>query len=235
MRRSSVAANAFRPARFLALVWCLSAAFNLPGAASASDVEITRFPEKLDRNCRNGRAKLFDECADQFAMFQNALRRARAEGKVLLISFGAEWCIWCHVFDQYIHGGKTRFTYTFGGPDNPDRKETATIYEKEKKDVTADANALRSYVSTSFVIVHIDGQFAPNGHAVLERTGADGRFDGSIPYVFTVTAKGRFAARLEPARVETRRDGWWDWYRGYSRAALMAHLAELHKAALLPQ
>jgi len=205
-------------------------------AASADDsgTSITRFPETLDKNCRRGRAKLFDECSDQLALFKAAQKRAKAENKVLLVSFGAEWCIWCHVFDQYIHGGKTRFTYTFGTPDDPNVRETATLYEHEKTDVTADASALKSYVSKSFVVAHIDAQFAPNGWAILEKTGADRHYDGGLPYIFTVTSDGLFAAKFQPNRVETRRDGLWDWYRGYDRAGLTTHLSELHKAAVHP-
>lgn len=91
--------------------------------AGSTKPKITRFPEKLNKACRRGRAKLFDECGDQWAMFNAARKRAAAEGKALLVSFGAEWCIWCHVFDQYIHGGKTRFSYTFGSAPvgNPSR------------------------------------------------------------------------------------------------------------------
>ncbi len=199
-----------------------------------AEAEITRFPETLDKNCRHGRAKLFDECSDQLTLFNAALKRSIAENKVLLVSFGAEWCIWCHVFDQYIHGGKTRFTYTFGTPDDPNVSETATLYEKEQTDVSADADALRSYVSRSFVVVHIDGLFAPNGHDTLEKTGADRHYDGGLPYIFTVKADGRFAAKFQPNRVETRRDGIWDWYRGYDRHGLMEQLSELRDAALRP-
>ena len=198
---------------------------------SANAAGIAKLPEHFDKNSRKGRAKLYDECGDQRALFASALKRAGKEGKVLLVSFGAEWCIWCHVFDQYVHGGKTRFKYTYGYPDDPDRRDTSTLHERAKKDVTADARQLESFVAKSFVIVHIDSQYAPHGWTVLKDTGAQSHYTGGIPFIFTVNAQGQYAARLESSRVETRRDGFWDWYRGYSRQGLMAQLDAMHRKA----
>jgi len=75
-------------------------------------IQITSFPEQIDRNCRNGKAKIYDECSDQIDLFEAAQSKAQAEGKITLVSYGAEWCIWCHVFDAYIHGQLDKFTYT---------------------------------------------------------------------------------------------------------------------------
>jgi hypothetical protein len=198
-----------------------------------SSVTITSFPETLDRSCRDGRAQLYDECGDQLVLFNAARRRAAGEGKVLLISYGAEWCIWCHVFDKYIHGEKTKFTYTYGTSDTDVRRST-TLYERAIWDVTAKADALKAYVSETFVVAHIESHFAPNGIAVLKQTGAYHHHDGGLPFIFTVDADGQFAARFEHDRVESRRDVWWDWYRGYSREGLMEHLSELRTLALAP-
>jgi len=40
--------------------------------------------------------------ADQLAIFNEAFERAQAEGKILFVNYGAEWCVWCHVFDQTV-------------------------------------------------------------------------------------------------------------------------------------
>ena len=192
--------------------------------------DITTIPAELDRGCRRGRAKLYDECSDQLSLFETATTRAAAEGKVPLVSYGAEWCIWCHVFERYIHGGTTRFEYTYGSPDAPEARQTSTIYERAKQDVTAEAAALSSYVGSSFVVVHIDVQYAPNGRAVMERTGAAEFENGGIPFIFTVDREGRYAAHLDHDTVELRRDTN-DWYRGYDRRRLLAELQRLHAAA----
>jgi hypothetical protein len=94
--------------------------------------------------------------------------------------------------------------------------------------VTADAAALSGYVGRSFVIAHIDGQYA-NGRAVLERTGAAAFSSGGIPFIFTVDRQGRYAADLDDS-VEIRRDTA-DWYRGYDRRKLLTQLQRMYAAA----
>lgn len=67
-----------------------------PAIAEGGLVE--SFPKALDKDCRDGRAKTYDQCGDQFALFEEAFATAQAQEKVLLVSLGAEWCFWCHVF-----------------------------------------------------------------------------------------------------------------------------------------
>jgi len=200
-------------------------------SALAADRQITTFPQTLSKDCRYGRAKIYDECSNQSVIFDAAAKQAAAENKVLLVSFGAEWCIWCHVFEKYVHGGKTRFEYTYAFPEAPDLKFSATLYEREVRDVTEKAARLKEFVSRSFVVVNIDAQFAPNGESVLQKTGADQHDVGGLPFIFSVDRNGRFAARFDHDRVELRRDTE-DWYRGYDRERLLAHLKELHAAAV---
>jgi len=194
------------------------------------DYKITTIPAQFDKGCRQGRAKLYDECLDQSSIFEAAKHGAAAENKVLLVSYGAEWCIWCHVFDKYIHGETTRFEYSYGRPDAPEARQTSTIFEREKRDVTADAAALNAYVARSFVVVHIEGQYAPNGAAVLEKTGAAPFMNYSIPFIFTVDRRGQYAAHFKNEPVEIRRDTD-DWYRGYDRRKLLAELQRMHDTA----
>jgi hypothetical protein len=195
-----------------------------------SGSKITVIPATFDKACRRGRATLYDECSDQLAVFDTAVTRAAAENKVLLVSYGAEWCIWCHVFEKYIRGEKSRFAYTYGSASAPEARKTSTIFEREKSDVSADAAALNAYVASSFVVVHIDEQYAPNNLAVLKNTGAIEYADNSIPFIFTVDRKGLYAGHLDHDLVENRRDTD-DWYRGYDRGKLMAELQRIHAAA----
>jgi hypothetical protein len=196
---------------------------------ASQSVPVTTIPEKADRNCRLGRAKLYDECSDQWRLFEGAAKRAATENKILLVSYGAEWCIWCHVFAKYAHGEKTRFEYTYGAPEAPEARYTSTIYERDRRDVGAEAAALNAYVARSFVVVHIESQYA-NGYEVLERTGAAPFARGGIPFIFTVDRNGRYAADIDDKAVEVRRDTD-DWYRGYDRRKLMTELQRMHSAA----
>ena len=67
-------------------------------ALAAGDGLVTAFPKALDPECLDGRAKTYDQCGDQFALFEEAFETAQEQEKVLLVSLGAEWCVWCHVF-----------------------------------------------------------------------------------------------------------------------------------------
>jgi len=207
------------------LLWS-NPAFISPATAEP----LIKLPETPIRSCRRGRAKLYDECSNQKRLFAAALDRANAEGKTLLVSYGAEWCIWCHVFDAYLNGEKSRFSYKFASPDAPNMFRRATLYEREKSDVSAKAAALQNFAANNFVLVHIDAQYAPRGDAVLKRTRALAHYNGGLPFIFTVNKSGRYAAHLFYNRVETRRDST-DWYRGYNRQKLIAELKRVKAAA----
>jgi len=71
-------------------------------AHAAGDGLVVSFPETLPSDCRDGRAKTYDQCADQFELFQTAFETAQEQEKVLLVSLGAEWCVWCHVFSYTV-------------------------------------------------------------------------------------------------------------------------------------
>jgi hypothetical protein len=216
--------------------WPLAAITLLSLGSCSEDSVETRphiyvsFPLSIDPRCRDRKATMFDECGDQSALFATALARAKSEGKVLLVEYGAEWCIWCHVFDAHINGDRDRFRYTYGRPEEPEALDTRTFNEGEKSDPAA-ADALRDFVATHFVVVHVDAEYAPGGDTVLEATGADEYYAGGIPFVFTVDAKGHIAGRFDHDSVEKRREGGSDWYRGYDRAGLLRQLTEMHDTA----
>lgn len=191
---------------------------------------ISTLPDRIERNCRGGRAALYDECGSQTKLLRQAIFQAETEGKVLLVSYGAEWCIWCHVFEQYIKGEHTTMTYRFSEPGDSDTEEV-TLQERPGTDPAAEAAALTQFVADNFVLVHIEDYYTSDGYDVLIQTGADEAFNGGLPYIFTITAEGRYAAHLQSNAVETRRDGVIDWYRGYDRPGLMAELARMKAAA----
>ena len=44
----------------------------------------------------------FDPQRDAVADVEEAVARARAEGKTVLVDVGGEWCAWCHILDRFI-------------------------------------------------------------------------------------------------------------------------------------
>ncbi len=212
--------------RLAALLVALACALPATGRAEGA---LTVFPAEIDSGCRGGRAKIYDECGDQNALFQAALAEANRQGKVLLVSYGAEWCIWCHVFEAYVNGETDQFTHTFSDPEDRVR-DTATIYERAEGDVSGEARVLAAFVADSFVLVHLDTRYAPGADAALAAAGLDPYERRGLPFIFTVTPEGRFAQAMDDGLVETRREGF-DWFRGYNRVKLLSMLRVMAGAA----
>jgi len=214
------------------LVSCSASAH--PNAVSLEEIEaiqITSFPEKIDKNCRNGKAKIFDECSKQTELFNQAKLRAELEGKTVLVSYGAEWCIWCHVFDAYINGDMNKFTYTFGDPGD-DERYTHTMRERAKRDVSQEAYNLKKFVSDNFIIAHIDYEHSPNGDDVLSNANAWDNYGDWLPYIFAVDSSGEYVAMVNHDEAEVRRDTN-DWYRGYDRVKLLKQLKDIRNSAIM--
>jgi hypothetical protein len=215
---------------FITLLASLLAASMGAGAAPKLERIYVGFPVTLDPKCRKGKATLFDECGDQVVLFDAALERAKADGKVLLVEYGAEWCIWCHVFEAHINGGYDKFKYKYGSADEPDARYSHNFKEGDSADPVA-ANKLREFVAANFVIVHIDSEFAPKSLDVLKISGAQEHAGYGIPFIFTVDERGRFAAKFDHDLSENRRDTDFNWYRGYYRDSLQQQLASMRDAA----
>ncbi|MBB4572418.1 DUF255 domain-containing protein [Rhizobium lentis] len=205
------------------------AAVLVPAKPSFARKPIEIFPRETSETCRDGDATLYDQCSDQVQIYRMAMAKAVAEHKTVLVSYGAEWCIWCHVFDAYIHGETDKFTYRFGSPSQPVPSHTATLYERPPSDISKSAERLNAYVADNFVVLHIDQQYA-NGMDVLDLTDAAKHLGPGIPFIFTLDGDGKFAAELVHDTVEMRRDSA-DWYRGYERDRLLTSLTAMRNKA----
>ncbi|MEM9226049.1 MAG: thioredoxin family protein, partial [Pseudomonadota bacterium] len=209
------------------------AALAVTGLVSCGQTEhsptLVSYPLALDPDCRDGRAKIYDQCSNQLDLLNAARARAAAEGKTVLVSYGAEWCIWCHVFDKYIAGEADTFTYTYGEPGAPE-KWTDTLFERSTGDAAGEAKALKTFVAEQFVVAHINREFAEASDEVLAFTGADTHYPGWIPYIFAIDADGQYVGQVYHEDVEVRRDTD-DWYRGYDRVKMLAILKDLDTGA----
>ena len=77
-------------------------------AVASHQGHVTIVPEGPSPDCGNGHARLYDECSDQFELLNQAKQLAKEENKVVLVSYGAEWCKWCHIFvDTVLADSKT--------------------------------------------------------------------------------------------------------------------------------
>jgi Protein of unknown function, DUF255 len=179
-------------------------------------------PAQVAVQCPQAKQKeqiLFDLCGDQRAFLQEAQRLAKASNKVVLVSYGADWCIWCHVFEAHILGGSGVFTYAT--PDGP-----WTMKEKKNTDNAVQAAALKSFTADHFIVVNIAQETGESGLSVLRDTKAEGQFSGGLPFMYALDQNGHFAGSINSSTVEVRRDGK-SPYRGYDRAKLLAALQSL--------
>lgn len=187
---------------------------------------VETYPKVLREDCRNGNAKLYDECGDQFEVLRQATAAAEKEHKVLVISYGAEWCIWCHAFDAHLKGQYGMFNYDVEG-------FPPLMVEALGPDDKKQSDELNKLAAQNIVVAHIDAQYSPNGWDVLSALDADTYYDNAIPFIFSVR-EGKLAKVLswkssgDPK--EKRRDGFFP-YRGFNRDVLLNDLKQIIEAA----
>ena len=191
----------------------------------ATPAHAQHFPEAIDPACRGGRAKLYDECGSQFAHLTQGMKAAEASGKVVLIVYGAEWCIWCHVFTEYVAGTTGVFDYDAEG-------EEYRMREFQTED-QAIAPELAAWFEETFVVVHIEDKYSPDGWDVMIETGGAEPFNMGLPFIYTLKG-GAYAAHMgsevEVPGLEVRRDGLF-LFRGFDRQKLWDELRRMEAAA----
>ncbi len=57
---------------------------------------------------KKSRKDIYDESADVHKVINDALAKAKKENRRVLIQWGANWCGWCHRFEE-IFGQDTKF------------------------------------------------------------------------------------------------------------------------------
>lgn len=194
---------------------------------------ISHFPKTLDQNCDGGLAKLYDECGDQAKILKAAIQEAQKSNKNVLIVYGAEWCIWCHVFDKYLKGEIGQHQYAWRAEESSTQHErwdmTEHYSEKDKKA----AQKLNQFAADNFVIAHIESD-KTNGKAVLESVGVNTSKIYAVPTIIVLNKQGKFGAILPPASMlkglEVRESGG-EEYRGYDRTVLLQQLTQLKQKA----
>jgi len=106
------------------IVYLLLLLFPLTLSAGNKSIyyNVETFPGSVSSDCRDGVAKIYDECLSQKSILKQAISRGQKTGKTVLVVYGAEWCIWCHVFDKYIKGHSHRFKYQWQYHDGENQK-----------------------------------------------------------------------------------------------------------------
>lgn len=192
---------------------------------------ISSYPEVISANCGDGQAKLFDECSDQTEILSEATTAANQQGKHVLVSYGGEWCIWCHVLDKYFKGQFRTFDYQWrdSAGDISEWLMQEDIIPKEVQD----AIALNNFVANNFVIAHIDNSYA-NGEEAIAMTGLNPDAVYYYPYIIVLDNNGKYAGEMASSNaiegLEIRESGG-EEFRGYNRDVLLMQLKELKNKA----
>lgn len=198
---------------------------------NAQPRKIDTFPVEINSQCRNGVAQHYDECSDQTAILYSAIEKANATDKSVLIVFGAEWCIWCHVFDKHIQGTNKHFDYQWeqNGYAREWKMQEATDATTPKQ-----ALALNHYVASNFVVAYIEGHYAPKGGAAIASIGVNPDAVQTYPFFFVLDQQGQYAGHMRAYNaiegLELRESAGKN-YRGFDRKILLEQLANLREQA----
>lgn len=194
--------------------------------------DVVSFPEHVSEACRDGMAKVYDECSDQNLVLNKATKEASLTNKSVLVVYGAEWCIWCHVFDKYINGYSRQFTYEWEYEDEIEHWE---MREKENANAEKEADKLNKYVSENFVVAHIEGYYSPNGNEVVKTLGVDEGSIRAIPFIMVLGEDGKYLSHMPASSaikgMEKRSDSG-EEYRGYDRELLLGEMIKLREKHL---
>ena len=185
---------------------------------------VTTLPANLDPTCEGGFARIYDECSDQREILREGIATANAEGKIPLVSFGAEFCTWCHVFDKFINGEVGAFQYNNG-------MFPRTYEETPYQSMIEEAIQLNRFAAANFVVIHIESDYAPYSFEVLEATDAVDHYEYELPFIYSLDANGDFAAMFDHYRAEVTEGENPGQYSGYDRTNLFRELERMADAA----
>jgi hypothetical protein len=201
-------------------------------SATAELISVNIYPVAISDSCRDGVAQIYDECSDQTVILHEARESAEATGKSVLIVYGAEWCIWCHVFEKYVRGQSRNYEYSF---EYKGESQHWPMRERENQSAESDARELNKYVADNFVIANIEGYYSPNGTEVIADTGYDVNNLDFVPLFIVLDADGKYAGHMQSVDLinglEIRADSG-EEYRGYDRKLLLRELKKLRNASI---
>lgn len=212
--------------RWLAAIALLVAACGEESNQKTVETPVESLPTDPGADCPKSRARLYGECLDQRQVLAEALALAAKDGKTVIVSFGAEWCVWCHLLDRHLKGETFQaFDYTYDG-------ETYSHEEPKAESDAEAARALGRYMAENFVLAHIDADDdfgrqpeGGKGWDVIETAEADFAFANAVPFVFAVDKAGKFLMEYDVIQAENKDEK--RQYRGYDRRKLLGLAKEI--------
>jgi hypothetical protein len=155
---------------------------------------------------------VYASCLGQRDLFEKARAHAVESRKLLLIGYGANWCVWCKVSDRYLEGAVSKQEQ--GSADSNLRQ----------------AKNLAEFVAQTFVVLHVDSDKKAETNPLMQEIGA-GQWAGPAVPVFVVLDP-RSGAVEEARLVETEKPAS-AGYVGYDRVEMLREL--LRAASMVRQ
>ena len=159
-----------------------------------------------------GARDIYASCLRQRDLFERARAHAVESEKLLLIGYGADWCVWCKVSDRYLEGAVSK--QEEGSADSNQRL----------------ARNLAEFVAEAFVIVHVDSDKKAETAPLMQEIGA-GQWAGRAVPVFVVLDPKSGA--VEEARLVEAEKPASAGYVGYDRVEMLREL--LRAASMVRQ
>ena len=182
-----------------------------PNPAEATEVDyysvgeygLVKYPDVGALCPEQGVRDVYASCRAQRELFQKARAHAVDSRKLLLIGYGADWCIWCKVSDRYLDGAVSK-------QEGGSAESNARL-----------ARNLAEYVAETFVVLHVDSDKKSETAPLMQEIGA-GRWVGPAVPVFVVLDPRSGA--VEEARLVEAEKPASAGYVGYDRVLVLKEL-----------
>lgn len=191
------------------LTGVIAAAAPKPVSATGADdftvgeYGLVKYPNVAALCPDQGIRDVYASCRAQGELFQKARAHAVDSRKLLLIGYGADWCVWCKVSDRYLEGAVSK--QEDGSPESKARL----------------ARNLAEYVAETFVVLHVDSDKKAETAPLMKEIGA-GRWIGPEVPVFVVLDPRSGA--VEEARLVKAEKPASAGYVGYDRVLVLREL-----------
>ena len=155
---------------------------------------------------------VYASCRKQGELFERARAHAVESKKLLLIGYGADWCVWCKVSDRYLDGAVSK--HEEGSAESSSRL----------------AGNLASFVAETFVVLHVDSDKKAETAPLMQGIGAGAWIGPAVP-VFVVLDP--LSGAVEEARLVEAEKPQSAGYIGYDRVVMLKEL--LRAASMVRQ
>ena len=198
--------------RFLGLLLAGTlAAWGVLGAPALAETEqfaigeagLVRYPNVQGLCPEQEPRDVYATCLQQEDVFRSARAHAKARDKLLLVDYGADWCIWCRVIDLYFEG------------------RIGVQYETPTEEHAEQARQLALFLRDTFVLVHINSDKEAEARQVLGSIGAENLVGKPIPAFIVLDPASGATERALLEEAELPVDG---SFHGYDRAKLLLEL-----------